>query len=74
MASIKAEKPVGSQLAGSVKKAPVSKAAPPKNDQKPREPRKKGSSTKPVAKKWEEGLESWNEVLACIYVTFCFTK
>lgn len=46
MASIKTEKPVGSQSAGSVKKAPVSKAAPPKNEQKPREPRKKVQPSK----------------------------
>lgn len=47
MASLKMEKPVGSQSAGAPKKepakAPVAKQGPPKGEQKPREPRKKAS-------------------------------
>ncbi|KAI3452971.1 hypothetical protein Pfo_009634 [Paulownia fortunei] len=55
MASLKAEKPVGSQSQGTAKKepakGPVSKQGPPKGEQKPREPRKKASGAKPGGKK-----------------------
>lgn len=49
MSSLKIEKTVGSQSAGTTKKepakAPVTKQGPPKGEQKPREPRKKVSSS-----------------------------
>ncbi|KAJ0037500.1 hypothetical protein Pint_23359 [Pistacia integerrima] len=60
MASIKAEKPVGTQSASTKKepvkaststpKVPASKPAPKKAEQKPREPKKKASGGKAGAK------------------------
>ncbi|KAK9276356.1 hypothetical protein L1049_005888 [Liquidambar formosana] len=58
MASLKADKPAGSQPLGQVKKepakapssTPASKPAPKKVEQKPREPRKKATGGKPAAK------------------------
>ncbi|CAA3015738.1 Hypothetical predicted protein [Olea europaea subsp. europaea] len=55
MASLKAEKPAGSQSHGPAKKepgkAPVSKPGSTKGEQKPREPKKKGSGGKSSGKK-----------------------
>ncbi|KAK6242870.1 hypothetical protein QQP08_008853 [Theobroma cacao] len=63
MASLKAEKPVGTpssgsgqakkeptKPSGSAPKAPISKPAPKKTEQKPREPKKKASGAKSAAK------------------------
>ncbi|KAK1299518.1 hypothetical protein QJS10_CPB14g00163 [Acorus calamus] len=62
MASLKAEKPVGTQTLfgqpkktskpsdGGAPKAQATKPAPKKAEQKPREPRKKGKASKPAAK------------------------
>ncbi|KAL3824051.1 hypothetical protein ACJIZ3_020080 [Penstemon smallii] len=52
MASLKAEKPVGSQSAKKEPaKAPVSKQAPAKAENKPREPRRKAAGAKPAGAK-----------------------
>ncbi|KAM5567593.1 hypothetical protein ABKV19_015591 [Rosa sericea] len=65
MASLKAEKPVGTQApvaqlkkepaapkaSGTTPKAPASKAAPKKTETKPKEPRKRTTGSKPAAAK-----------------------
>ncbi|KAL9252149.1 hypothetical protein AKJ16_DCAP02048 [Drosera capensis] len=51
MASLKAEKPAGTQKSAGAPKAQPSKPAPKKAEQKPREPKKKVTGTKPAAAK-----------------------